>query len=70
MLWMSKLAKKTKTPLITQKNSNQLKTKRIINIKNLAKGGAVFTCSFPGGRIPPCPPSVTPLIESHNVTLQ
>jgi len=57
--WMSKLA--TKTPRKTQKNSNQLKNKRIINIKISAKGGPVFTFSVPGGEARPLAPSVTPL---------
>jgi len=46
---MSKLAKKTKTSRKMQKNSNQLKAKRIINIKISARGDPVFTFSLPGG---------------------
>jgi len=55
MSWMSTLAKKTKTPRKT-KNNNLLKTKRMLNIKMSAKGGAVFTFSLPGGGGSlPCP---------------
>ena len=58
MSWMSKLAKKTKTPRKTQKNSNQLKAKRIINIKTSAEGGPVFTVSLTGGRMQAAPKEV------------
>jgi len=32
------------------------------NIKMSTKGGPVFTFSLPGGGLPPCLPSITPLI--------
>jgi len=44
-----KLAKKTKTPRKTQKNSNQLKTKRIINVKISAEGAQFPHSAFQGG---------------------
>jgi len=53
---MSKLVKKTKTPRKTQKNSNQLKTKIIINMKISDEGGPVFTFSLPGGAARPLAP--------------
>jgi len=40
--------KNENTPKNT-KNNNLLKTKRMLNIKMSAKGGAVFTFSLPGG---------------------
>ena len=38
-----------KAPQKTQKNSNLLKIKRIVNTKISAEGGPVFTFSPPGG---------------------
>jgi len=49
--WMSILAKKTKTPLKTQKT-----TWRILNIKMSIRVGPVFTFSLPEGRIAPLAP--------------
>jgi len=56
MSWTSKLVKKTKTPRKTQKNSNQLKNKIIINMKISAKGDPVLTFSLPGGACRPLAP--------------
>jgi len=47
---------KTKTPRKTQKGSNQLKNKEIINIKISAKGVPVFTFSLPWGAPHPLSP--------------
>jgi len=55
MSWMSELVEKKRPPPKKQKHSNQLKTKRIINIKISAKGVPVFTFSLPGGRLAPFP---------------
>jgi len=50
-------AKKMNAPRKMQKNNN-LKN---IKYKISTKRGPVFTFSLPGGRLAPCPPSITPL---------
>ena len=50
-------AKKMKAPQKTQKNNNLKNTKYKISTKR----APVFTFSLSGGRLAPCPPSITPL---------
>jgi len=47
---MSILAKKTKTPRMTQKCNNLLKTQRILNIIMSAKGTLFLVSDCQGGR--------------------
>jgi len=47
--------KKQKHPGKRKKNSNQVKTKIIINMKISAEGGPVFTFGLPGGAAGPLP---------------
>jgi len=52
MLWISILAKKTKTTWKTKKNNNLLKTKIILNIKMWDKGGLVLHLACHVGNSP------------------
>jgi len=47
---------KKQQPAENQKNSKYT--------EKSAKGGPVFTFNFPGGKLAPCPPSVTPLVTT------
>jgi len=55
------LAGKNENAPKNAKNNNLLKTKRILNIKILAKGARFFDLVCQGGGSTPFPPLVTPL---------
>ena len=53
-----------KHPEKCKKTITYLRTKRTLNIKMSAKGGPVFTFSFPGRGPRPLCPAVTSLLKS------